>query len=442
MTSQPHAVPPGDLRALLDHAPMSRLQIVGIAICVLLSAVDGFDVLAISFAAPGIVEQWNVDRAALGFVLSMELIGMAAGSMLLGVVADRIGRRPTALFCLAVVLAGMVGAALARSLAELATIRLLTGLGIGGMLAATNTMVAELANARARSSAVAFMAVGYPLGAVVGGSIAAKLLATGDWRDVFLLGAALTTLCLPLMLAWLPESPDFLLRREADDRLNKVNRLVQRMGHPPFASLVPVPHQGAGASRALLLGPSLLPTTILLTSAYFCHIMTFYFILKWAPKIVVDMGYDQALAGSVLVWANVGGFIGAVLLSTLSWRIPIIWLVIGAMIGAGAMVVLFGQPQSGLGALSLVAAIAGFFTTGAVVGIHSIVAQAFPAEVRASGTGIVLGLGRGGAALGPILAGLLFAGGVQLPGVAMVMASGSLIAAIALTIYARRPKLA
>lgn len=440
MPSQPPENLPGDLRALLDNAPMSRFQKIGIAICVLLSAVDGFDVLAISFASPGIAAEWNVDRAALGFVLSMELIGMAVGAIVLGFVADRIGRRPTTLLSVLAILVSMVAAASAGSLTELAVIRLFTGIGIGGTLSATNAIVAELANTRARGSAVAFMSAGYPMGAIVGGSIAAKLLTTGEWRDVFLVGAALTAVCLPLMLIWLPESPDFLLGRKSPDRLGRVNKLLKRMGHLPFASLPPTPHEKQGSLGLLLRGPGLPLTTALLTLAYFCHIMTFYFILKWAPKIVADMGFDGASAGSVLVWANVGGLVGAVLISVLSWRIPIIRLVIGTMLCATVMVGVFGQSHSDLASLSLIAATAGFFTNAGVVGLYSIVAQAFPATIRASGTGIVIGIGRGGAALGPILAGLLFAGGVQLPGVAMVMAAGSFIAAITLIIYTRRRK--
>ncbi|MEO9132965.1 MAG: MFS transporter, partial [Sphingomonas sp.] len=82
-----------DPRTVIDQAPMSRLQIAAVAITVGLNALDGFDVLSISFASPGIAAEWGVERAALGIVLSMELIGMAFGSVLLGGVADRIGRR-------------------------------------------------------------------------------------------------------------------------------------------------------------------------------------------------------------------------------------------------------------------------------------------------------------------------------------------------------------
>ncbi|MBJ7378987.1 MFS transporter, partial [Sphingobium sp.] len=290
-----------DLRRQLDEAPMGRLQIIAIILCVLLNALDGFDVLAISFASPGIAKEWGVDRAALGLVLSMELIGMAVGSVLLGNVADRIGRRPTIIFCLIVMALGMGAATQAWDVISLSIIRLATGLGIGGMLACTNAMVAELANARARSLAVAIMAAGYPAGAILGGSVASQLLVAGNWRDIFLLGGIATALFLPFIWFLLPESIGFLLQKRPANALSRINDALGRLGQPLINALPPVDAGAPKASFAALFAPGLARTTILLTLAYFCHIMTFYFILKWVPKIVVDMGYAPSAAGGVLV---------------------------------------------------------------------------------------------------------------------------------------------
>ena len=428
-----------DIRRQLDEAPMGRLQIAAIILCILLNALDGFDVLAISFASPGIASEWGIDRAALGLVLSMELIGMAVGSVLLGNLADRIGRRPTILLCLVVMAGGMAAATLAFNVVSLSAIRLVTGLGIGGMLACTNAMVAELSSARARSLAVAIMAAGYPVGAILGGSVASQLLVAGDWRDIFLFGGIVTALFLPLSWFLLPESIGFLLQKRPADALARINRQLARMGHAPAETLPPVDAAAPKPSFAALFGPGLARTTILLTLAYFCHIMTFYFILKWVPKIVVDMGFAPSAAGGVLVWANVGGLLGALLLSLLSWRMSVRALIIVAMLCSSVMVTLFGQGQTTLAGLSLIAAAAGFCTNAGVVGLYALIAQSFPTAVRAGGTGIVIGIGRGGAALGPILAGFLFTLDFGLPTVAIVMASGSLIGAALLMLLRARP---
>ena len=427
-----------DPRAVIDRNPMSRFQWGIVAIMVGLNALDGFDVLSISFASPGIAAAWGIDRAALGIVLSMELVGMAIGSLVLGGIADRIGRRATILACLAVMAIGMSGAALAGGIAMLCVWRVLTGLGIGGMLAATNAAVAEAANEKQRSLCVVLMAGGYPVGSVVGGSISAMLLAHYDWRAVFAFGAVVTLGFVPLVLWRAPESIAFLMHRRPPGALERINATLARMGHPPIDAL---PEQEPAARQVPLLSlfsPALSSLTLLLTLAYLAHIMTFYFILKWIPKIVVDMGFAPSAAAGVLVWASLGGATGSLLLGLLTKRVRLLPLTVGAMLASVALVVVFGRGWSDLGTLSLVAGVTGFCTNAGVVGLYALIARAFPTGVRATATGFVIGVGRGGSAAAPALAGLLFAAGYALQGVAVAMAMGSLIAALALLALRRR----
>lgn len=421
-----------DPQSILSQGAMRPLQIAAVALCILLNALDGFDVLAISFASPGIASEWGIDRAALGLVLSMELIGMAAGSLVLGNVADRIGRRPTVLGCLVIMAGGMGMATLANSVIELSAIRLVTGLGIGGMLACTNALVAEFSNDRHRNLAVAIMAAGYPMGAIIGGSIATNLLADGHWRDVFTFGAIITAVFLPIAWLLLPESIGYLAQKRGPNALERINATLRRFGHEIAQALPPAPEKARKVSVAQLFAPGLARVTIVLTLAYFCHIMTFYYIIKWIPKIVVDMGYVASKAGDVLVWANVGGLLGAALLSVLTYRFGVRALVIAAMLASTVLVSLFGQEQETLTGLAIVAAAAGFCTNAAVVGLYALFAKGFPTSVRAGGTGFAIGIGRGGAALGPIVAGLLFNVGLSLGYVSLLMAMGSLIGAGAL----------
>jgi len=427
-----------DPRQLLAHSPMGKLQVVAVVMCVLLYGLDGFDVLSISFAAPGIASEWGIDRAALGVVLSMELIGMALGSVVIGSLADRIGRRPVILLCLVVMSVGMYLAATAGSVEVLSIYRLCTGIGIGGMLASTNAMAAEYSNARRRDIVVIIVAAGYPIGAIVGGSIASLLLLSFDWRAVFMFGAVATVVFIPLVWFLLPESIEHLVQRRPHGALKRVNAILRRMGHESIAMLPELSITPFRSSMATLFSPALARTTTLLTIAYFMHIMTFYFTLKWIPKIVVDMGFAPALAGGVLVWANVGGLSGSLALGLLSLRYNVRGLVIAAFIMSTVMVTWFGQGQADLVQLSLIAAAAGFFTNSAVVGLYALFARSFPTEVRASGTGFAIGVGRGGSALGPMLAGVLFASVGGLPVVALIMGLGSLVAAGALMMLRNR----
>lgn len=424
--------PTADPGKLINERPMSAFQWRIVAIMVGLNALDGFDVLSISFASPGIADDWGINRAALGIVLSMELVGMALGSIILGPVADRIGRRGTIQSCLVLMTAGMAGAAIAGGIIDLALWRVLTGLGIGGMLAATNAAVAEAANARRRSLAVILMAAGYPVGTVIGGSIASLLLTVFDWRAIFVFGACASLAFIPLVHFGAPESISFLAHRGGPRALERINRQLRKMGHGEVAALPQPTGPAKGGAIRDLFSPALARATILLTFAYFAHIMTFYFILKWIPKIVADMGFAASLAGSVLVWASVGGLAGSLLLGLLTARAPVRLLTIAAMGLSFLLVYLFGQGARTLDALSWTAALAGFATNAGVVGLYALIAQTFPTQLRASATGLVIGLGRGGSALAPAIAGFLFAGGYGLASVSLLMGLGSLLAAAAL----------
>ena len=424
-------------QALIDSRPMSVFQWRTVAIMVGLNALDGFDVLSISFASPGISKAWAIDRAALGVVLSMELIGMALGSLLLGTLADRVGRRTTIIGCLCLMALGMALASSADGVVILCVWRVLTGLGIGGMLAATNAAVSEASNATRRDLAVVLMAAGYPIGAVIGGSIAASLLKTYSWPSVFVFGAVTTLFFIPIVLAWAPESVAFLMQKRPPGALDRINRTLVKMGHPRVDALPDITPAPVGIPLAKLFGRPLIAATVLLTLAYLAHIMTFYFILKWVPKIVVDMGFAPSSAAGVLVWANIGGAAGALLLGLLTARVKLLPLTIGAMALSAILVTLFGQGQSDLFYLSLIAGIAGFCTNAGVVGLYALIAKSFDTSVRATATGFVIGVGRGGSAAAPALAGLLFAAGFGLSGVATTMALGSVIALLALCAFSQ-----
>ncbi|MES2441349.1 MAG: MFS transporter [Pseudomonadota bacterium] len=421
-----------DPRAIIDREPMSRFQWGVVAIMVGLNALDGFDVLSISFASPGIVKDWGIDRAALGVVLSMELIGMAIGSIVLGGVADKVGRRATILGCLVVMAAGMFLASTAHDVQTLSMWRVLTGLGIGGMLAATNAAVAEASNAARRNLCVVLMAGGYPVGAIIGGSISAQLLKSYNWPVVFEFGAIATLCFIPLVLWRAPESIAFQMERRGPRALAAINRTLARMGHGAIDDLPEATGKAARVPLARLFSPALVRVTVLLTLAYLAHIMTFYFILKWIPKIVVDMGFAPSAAAGVLVWANVGGASGSLLLGLLTAKVRLRTLTMLAMAVSAVMIGIFGRGQANLGELAIVAAAAGFFTNAGVVGLYGLLASSFPTDVRATATGFAIGVGRGGSALAPALAGFLFAAGYGLQTVAILMALGSVVALLAL----------
>ena len=421
-----------DPREHLASSPMSAAQIVVIAITVALNALDGFDVLAISFASPGIAREWGIDRAALGVVLSMELLGMGLGSIFLGGVADKFGRRRTLLGCLIVMAVGMVMATQATNLYFLSVWRVITGLGIGGMLATNNAVAAEFSNSRRRALCVSLMAIGFPIGSVIGGSVSAVLLRQGDWRAVFWFGAAATGALIPLVYLLVPESIEWLCQRQPTNALARLNRSLLRLGRATVDALPAVSPEIRRRTVAGIFSTQFLRITLLMSFAYFLHVVSFYFIVKWVPKIVVDFGFSASSAAGVLVWLNVGGATGGAVLGLLSLRYGLKPLTMGVLVMTTVMLALFGHTPHDLTHLAVVCAIAGFFTNGGIVGLYGILAQVFPSDLRATGTGFAVGTGRAGSWLAPIIAGFLFHAGYGLDVVATAMGIGSLIAAVAL----------
>lgn len=423
-----------DPRATLDASPMHWRQILVVALCIGLNALDGFDVLAISFAAPGIAREWGIDPGTLGVVLSMELIGMAAGSVLIGNLADRFGRRPTIIAGLVVMAGGMLLSAAATNVVFLSATRLATGLGIGGMLSATSAMVAEFSNARHRSMNVVLNIAGYSTGAILGGLVASSLLEGGDWRTVFLFGGVATIIALPLAWLYIPESIDSLMARRPSGGLEKVNRLLSKLGHATLNAMPAAAEENTRSSISALFSRGFAGATMLLTIAYFAQIMLFYYVQKWVPKIVVDMGYTDAEAGRVLVAANIGNLASAVLIGLASQKLKLRPMVVGAMLAGFFAIGVFGSGIENLFGLSLAVACAAFFINAGVVGMYPIMTNTFPAHLRASGIGFVIGVGRGGSAVGPIIAGALIASGSGILSVSLLMGVGGLVAATMLVL--------
>jgi len=419
-----------DPRDVISNARMGGLQIGIVAITVLLNAMDGFDVLSISLALPGIAADWGVDTTVLGYVVSMEIFGMAIASMLLGGVADRIGRRPTILGCLVVMAIGMFMVTTVQSVATLSFWRVVTGLGIGGILATAGAVAAEFSSARRRHLSVSIMAIGYPIGGALGSYVVRNLLVTYDWRAIFYLGAAATVVCIPLAYFFVPESVHWLARKQPEGALERINRTLRRMGHQAVSALPALTAEARKKSAGDILTPGLRTITIILTLAYFFHIGTYYFILKWVPTIVAtNMGFDAATGAGMLTWVNVGGMTGGLVLGLLTSRMGIKGLTIGVLVLTTVSVALFGRSPADLTVIAWACGLAGFFGNAGIVGLYAIFAHAFPTHVRAFGTGFVIGMGRGGAALAPIVAGYFFAAEVSLPTVALVLGLWSLCAA-------------
>lgn len=431
-----------DPRDMIAQRRMGSRQKIAIALCLLLTIIDGYDILSIGFSAPAISAEWGIDKSVLGLILSVELFGMGIGAVLLGRLADLIGRRPTIIACLVLIAMGMAAAGFASGVWSLSLARLLAGLGIGGVAAATSAVASELSNIKSKAMAVTLMASGVPIGGLLGGTIAGHFVVAGQWHMVFLIGGAMTAAMIPLCLIFLPETPAYLMQQRGDEgqRLARMNRALDRLGHGSLEALPtdqfePPRH----LYRAIVAGGyRLIAAVLILTN--FLHLLTSYFALKWIPKIAVDLGHSMADGIALLFWVNAAGLAGCLIISVASLRWDNRILVPVSLLFTGVGVALFGQVSNDLATLKVIAAVIGFFLSAGVVGCYGIIAQSFPGYLRGGGAGAVIGFGRVGAVAGPMVAGLLLSAGIGLSTVVALAGMGSILGGIALLSIRKNPK--
>ena len=392
---------------------MRPVQVLAVTICVVINMLDGFDVLVMAFTAPVIAAEWSLQPQSVGMLLSSGLFGMAAGSLFIAPLADQIGRRNTILICLVIISVGMFASAFTNSLFQLAGTRVVTGLGIGGALASLNTITVEYSSYKRQGFAVSLVQAGYPIGATIGGTVAAILIVNYGWRSVFLFGAACSTVMIPVVLRFLPESLEYLVERKPENALAKVNNLLRRLGQKPVAALPETRqrnHPGKGSVLELIAAP-LRASTLLLWCAFFMVMLSFYFVLSWTPTLLTDAGLraEEGISGAVLM--NIGGIIGGITLGYLTARFSPHRLTGCYMILCAVSMSVFGLLDGVLILMLAMGFVIGFFIFGSMIGLYSIAPDIYRTAVRNTGMGWAIGIGRIGAIIGPSAAGFLLARG-------------------------------
>lgn len=419
-----------ELIGVIQKGKLTRMQVGVMMTCWFINMLDGFDVLAIAFTAPTISAEWQLQPGTLGVVLSAGLVGMALGALFIAPLADRFGRRIIILWCLVVIGTAMVATAAVRTVELLIAMRLITGLGVGGLLASLNSMVAEYAPGRSRNFAISFLQSGYALGGLAGGVLAAALIPAFGWQAVFITGGLATLVMIAFVLTLMPESLHFLVERRPRGALTQVNRILARLGRSPLAELPLLAEKSPPPGIREIFAPALKRTTLLLWLSFFMSMLTLYFLLLWTPQIIVNAGLPTnqgIIVGAVL---NVGGLVGMLLLGYLSERLGLYRLIMFFFLLAAASMVAFALIEASPVVLLVLAFLLGFFTVGGMIGLYSASAQIYPTTLRSTGLGWGIGIGRLGAILGPNLAGALMGIGWEQVDYFLLLAVPLLIAVV------------
>ncbi|MFC0323085.1 MFS transporter [Gallibacterium melopsittaci] len=398
-----------NLRDKISSSPMTAYQWGIVVIAAIMNLLDGFDVLALAFTATAIRQEFGLSGVQLGTLLSAGLFGMAAGSLFLAPVADKIGRRSLLIIAVLLSAIGMFGSAFAGSQFWLGVWRVVTGLGVGGILVGTNVLTSEYSSKRWRSLAISIYAAGFGVGAVLGGMFSVMLQAEYGWRAVFLAGAVLTTICFIIILFWLPESLEFLLVKQPKNALTRLNRITTKMGLgdqwqlPEKVSI----SDSQRFSFTRLLEPTYRRSSLLLWLAFFSIMFSFYFISSWTPALLKEAGMTVEQSVSIGMMISLGGTAGALLYGFIAtyWRAKSVLLFF--TVAAACIVVLFILSSSVLWLAMVLGILVGALINGCISGLYTLNPSVYAADIRSTGVGTAIGVGRIGAILAPTIAGIL-----------------------------------
>ncbi|HJF74886.1 MAG TPA: MFS transporter [Gallibacterium anatis] len=397
------------LRNTIAMSSMSAFQWSIVIIAAIMNLLDGFDVLALAFTATAIRQEFALSGVELGTLLSAGLLGMTAGSLFLAPIADKIGRRPLLIIAVLLSAIGMFGSAFTPNQQWLAFWRVVTGLGVGGILVGTNVLTSEYSSQRWRSLAISIYAAGFGVGAVLGGMFSVMLQAEYGWRSVFLSGAVLTAICLVIVIFWLPESIDFLLVKQPKNAVQKLNRITVKMG---LGDQWQLPKKTAENRTSTLPFSRLLQkdyrrSTLLLWTAFFTIMFSFYFISSWTPALLKEAGMTMEQSVSIGMMISLGGTVGALFFGLLAsyWspkKVSVIFTILSALV-----VVCFILSSSILWLAMILGILVGALINGCISGLYTLNPSIYAAEIRSTGVGTAIGVGRIGAILAPTIAGIL-----------------------------------
>ena len=413
---------------------MTQVQYFSIAICFLMSVLDGMDVLVVSYCAPAIAEDLNLGPKTLGFVFSAGLIGMAIGAVFLAPFADKFGRKKLILASAFIMGLSVLLTSLSENILQLILMRLVSGLGIGCMLATTATLTSENVLNNSKDFWVSLVISGYPVGAVASGYVAAAIIPSYGWESMFVLAGLTTLLTIPLIFFFLSESPQFYLKKQPKDALAKANKILIKMNFKPLDSL---PKIGLKANNkplvSRLFSEKYKISTLQLWAALFFAFGCLYFLISWIPKLATDAGLSIELAIYAGTIFNVGAFFGIVLQGYFSSKIGLkktisFFLLLTFLLMASFKLFI------GTDILLFVYFLLGFSLQGGFVGLYAVAARLYPTEFKTTGVGWAIGMGRVGGILAPLIGGLLISIGLSLSANFFIFSIPALIAS-GLTYY-------
>lgn len=410
----------------LSNTPRSRTVVY--FICWLSLITDGYDLYVYGTTLPALIgqEPFSVTSAQAGTVGSLALVGMLIGSLVVGMLTDKLGRRRILIGSILLFSTFMLACAFAPTWELFAISRFITCFGVGGLLPTAVAVANEFALPERKSLTLGVVLTGPAIGTVAASTISMLLIETYSFRPVYAVGA-FGFVAAALAWKFLPESPAFLT---ATRRPAQAARVSAAYGLNPPHMLVPdIGSVAQHSPTRRLLNAELRARSVRIWAVTLLSMLTMFGVSTWLPQIMRNAGYGLGSSVSFLLAYSIGAMVGTVLASFVGQRIGVKPLVVlGFATAATALMLMTLNPPTA--PMMLLVALTGFGGMGTQNQINDYIAQFYPAAIRATGLGWALAVGRLGAIAGPTYGALVIATGTGVAGAAVAFAVPAVFGAI------------
>ncbi len=395
--------------AATSDAPISAAQIRVVALCALVTLIEGIDLTLIPLLVPKIEKAWSVSAASFGIILSSAPVGLIMGGVGVGYLADRIGRRNALIFAMSLMTLATITTTAADSVTTLLMCRLVTGISFGGVIPVAVALVSESLPPRVRASVVVFVFLGQ-----AGGGLLAALLVKipppdAPWPTTVYYVAAGCAVVTALLVLMLPESPRYLLVRGG--RRNRLRDLFL---------------EGRAAGTALLW----------VTFIGVCAPVSFF--TNWLTSMFTHAGKSSEVGVDAIAYYSAGAMLGGLVLPLFArrWHVNKVLLMTIVLAVASCIAMGLVLPLD-YGVTMVAATICGVFVSGAFFMLYPPAARFYPTHIRSTGIGSAVAFGRIGNMISPAVTGFMLSAGTDPSTVFYVMAAPMVLSCVAAVAFDR-----
>jgi AAHS family 4-hydroxybenzoate transporter-like MFS transporter len=424
-----------DVQRFIDEHPFGRFQRLIFFMCFVIVLLDGFDTAAIGFIAPSLLTQWHLAKPDLAPVLSAALFGLAFGALVCGPLSDRVGRRSLMVGSVFLFGVACVASAFSTNIGELTVLRFMTGIGLGAAMANAVTMMDEFCPTGRRATVTSLMCCGFPLGAALGGLLAAWLVPHAGWRSVLMLGGVTPILHGVLLWLKMPESVRFMVANgKPVERVRAVLlRISDQAIHVRAFVLTESAPTTGNSGLGLVLSRSYIVGSLMLWLAAFMGLVIIYALINWMPILLRDAGLTLRSATLISALFPLGG-VGAVLCGALMDRFNANLVIAACYALAAISLFCIGETAGNMGLLVPIVLVSGVLVNTAQASMNALAAGFYPTEGRGTGVAWMLGMARFGGIAGSFLVAGLVRWHFTLVGVFATIAVAGVLSCIALLV--------